>query len=351
MEPIEAEGRRRSNVVEALPTSLLNRRPRPPLSSAAREGILASAANAFDLAVAGINEMKLGLGDDFVEAVVTLERVRGRIILTGMGKSGHVARKIAATLSSTGSPAFFVHPGEASHGDLGMIGRDDAVVALSNSGETAELMNVIEYTRRFGIPLIAITKSRESTLGEKADITLVLPSTPEACPNGQAPTTSTTMTLALGDAIAMALLNRRSFSAEDFKVFHPGGALGKRVRIVRDIMRRGENLLLFNTDVLMETAIIKMTEMRAGCVGIVNEKGDLIGAITDGDIRRSMSADLLSLKVSEVMTPDPVTIRHDALAAEALFVMKERGISAVFVRQGERLVGLADIHDLLAAGL
>ncbi len=301
----------------------------------------------------GLIALADALDESFVAALDLLDAVSGRIIVSGMGKSGHVARKIAATLASTGSPAQFVHPGEASHGDLGMITEKDAVVAISNSGRTAELGDLVAYTRRFDIPLIAITGRRASTLGEAANVTLVLPEVPEACPMGLAPTTSTTMTLALGDAMAIALLERRGFSEEDFQRFHPGGALGNMLLKVTDVMHGIDELPLCTRDTRMDEAILIMTTKRFGCVGVVDDSGDLIGIITDGDLRRHMDPDLLARRAGEVMTPEPQTIRLQALAAEALGVMnmRERPITSIFVVEGRCPRGIVHIHDCLRAGV
>ena len=293
------------------------------------------------------------LDESFVETIDRLHEVTGRIIVTGMGKSGHVARKLAATLASTGSPAQFVHPGEASHGDLGMITPKDAVLALSYSGQTTELGDMVAYTRRYDIPLIAITGRRRSALCDAADVALILPRMPEACPMGLAPTTSTTMALALGDAIAIALLERRGFSAEDFQVFHPGGALGRQLLRVADIMHDAKELPICVPDCPMAEAILIMTAKRFGCVGVVDESGTLIGIITDGDLRRHMDNGLLSLRASDVMTGDPKTIRPQALAVEALRIMnmKDRPITSLFVVESTQPIGIVHIHDCLRAGV
>ncbi len=314
---------------------------------------LAVARRILGLEAEGLIALADGLDENFVAALDLLDAVSGRIIVSGMGKSGHVARKIAATLASTGSPAQFVHPGEASHGDLGMITEKDAVVAISNSGRTAELGDLVAYTRRFDIPLIAITKRRASTLGEAANVTLVLPEVPEACPMGLAPTTSTTMTLALGDAMAIALLERRGFSEEDFQRFHPGGALGNMLLKVTDVMHGIDELPLCTRDTRMDEAILIMTTKRFGCVGVVDDSGGLIGIITDGDLRRHMDPDLLARRAGEVMTPEPQTIRLQALAAEALGVMnmRERPITSIFVVEGRCPRGIVHIHDCLRAGV
>ncbi len=315
-------------------------------------GVLAAEA-------AGLNALSAALDDLFVQAVTLLEgragaHTNGRVVVSGMGKSGHVARKIAATLASTGTPAMFVHPGEASHGDLGMIMATDAVLALSNSGETAELADLVAHSRRFGLPLVAITGRAGSTLALAADVALILPSAPEACPMGLAPTTSTTMQLALGDAIAVALLTRRGFGPADFRVFHPGGKLGAQLRRVRDVMHGGANLPLASPATPMPAALLAMTAKRFGCLGVTDESGRLIGIVTDGDLRRAMGPDLLSRSVEGVMTRNPRAVGPDMLAAEALRIMNDpqRPITALFVvdQQGVA-VGILHIHDLLRDGV
>ncbi|GAN76284.1 KpsF/GutQ family sugar-phosphate isomerase [Acidisphaera rubrifaciens] len=290
----------------------------------------------------------------FGRAIDLLAAVSGRVVVSGIGKSGHVGRKIAATLASTGTPAQFVHPAEASHGDLGMIVPGDAVLALSNSGETAELSDLVTHARRFGLPLIAVTGRAASTLAQAADVALVLPPADEACPMGLAPTTSTTMQLALGDAIAVALLTRRGFTADDFRQFHPAGRLGARLRRVRDLMHTGEALPLAPLDLPMDAAILRITEKRFGCLGVVDQAGGLAGIITDGDLRRAMGPDLLGRRAGEVMNRAPRTIGPDALAADALRVMNApaRPITTLFVTDATgRPVGILHVHDLLRAGL
>ncbi len=287
----------------------------------------------------------------FEQALDRLFAVSGRVVVTGMGKSGHVAGKIAATLASTGTPALYVHPGEASHGDLGMITPNDAVLALSNSGETLELSAVIDYTRRFAIPLVAITGRGDSSLAETADVALILPPSPEACPLGLAPTTSTTMMMALGDALAVALLERRGFSADDFQVLHPGGKLGRQLLRVADIMHKGAELPVIGPDAPMSEALLTMTAKRFGCVGIVGPEGTLLGIVTDGDLRRHMSPGLLDLKAGAIMTERPRTIRPQALAAEALGLMNSSSITSLFVVDNRRPVGILHVHDCLRAGV
>ncbi len=303
---------------------------------------------------AALNALSDSLGAAFSTAIGLLYAATGRVIVTGMGKSGHVARKIAATLASTGTPALFVHPAEASHGDLGMVISGDAVVALSNSGETAELAAIIGHARRIGLPLIAITSVEASTLAEAATVALILPAAPEAGPIGLAPTTSTTMQIALGDAIAIALLARRGFSAVDFREIHPGGKLGARLKRVRDLMHKGDELPLAAPGTTMDRALITMTAKRFGALGVVDSAGKLLGIVTDGDLRRAMGPDLLTRRVDDIMNHMPRTIGPEALAEDALREMNTaaRPFTALFVVDDARMVhGILHIHDLLRAGL
>ena len=289
----------------------------------------------------------------FARAVELLFALDGRVVVTGMGKSGHIARKIAATLSSTGTPALFVHPGEASHGDLGMITKADAVLALSNSGEAAELNDIVGYTRRFAIPLLSMTGTEESSLARTADLALVLPPEPEACPMGLAPTTSTTMMVALGDALAVALMERRGFDHDDYRVFHPGGRLGRVLLKVSAVMHGPERLPLVALDTPMSEAIIVMSEKQFGCVAVADASGALVGIITDGDLRRHMGPDLMSARVEAVMTRNPKTIGPDALAAEALAAMNltDHPFTAILVAEAGKPIGIVSVHDLLRAGV
>ena len=305
-----------------------------------REGVAALAAAMSD-----------GLGPRFVAAVDTIRAARGRVIVTGMGKSGHVARKIAATLASTGTPAFFVHAADASHGDLGMITSDDVMLVLSWSGETEELKDLINYSRRFRIALIAVTVNADSTLGKSADIVLVLPQAREACPHNLAPTTSSLMQLALGDALAIALLESRGFTAVDFGVFHPGGKLGAALKFVRDVMHPGSAVPLIGRDALMSEAIVEMSAKGFGCVAVTNGDGRLLGVVTDGDLRRHMRDDLLRAPVGEVMTASPKTVRPGQLASEALELINSLKITALIVVESDRPVGIVHFHDLLRAGV
>jgi len=315
------------------------------------ESDLASARRVLALEMSGLEALARELDASFVAALDIIGRMTGRLIVTGMGKSGHVARKIAATFASTGTAALFVHPAEASHGDLGMITSTDVVVALSNSGETPEMADLVTYAKRFEIPLIAICGRDGSALAEAADVALILPDSVEACPMGLAPTTSTTVMLALGDALAVAMLERKGFSSDDFFVLHPGGKLGRRLLKVSDLMHGGDDLPVVGKDATMADALIAMTAKGFGCVGIVDEGEGLAGIITDGDLRRHMSPDLPSRTAADVMTTQPTTIRPDALASEALRVMNARSITNLFVVDGNRLVGVLHVHDCLRAGV
>jgi len=292
-----------------------------------------------------------GLGVPFAAAVEAIRNAHGRVIVTGMGKSGHVGRKIAATLASTGTPAFFVHAADASHGDLGMITSDDVMLALSWSGETEELKDLITYSRRFRITLIAVTASTASTLGKSADIVLALPEAREACPHNLAPTTSSLMQLALGDALAIALLESRGFTAVDFGVFHPRGKLGAMLKFVRDVMHEGKAMPRIRRGAPMSEAIVEMTSKGFGCVAIIEGNGKLAGVITDGDLRRHMRADLLQAPVDQVMTKSPKTVRPDQLASEALQLLNSSKITALFVVEQNAPVGIVHFHDLLRAGV
>ena len=291
-----------------------------------------------------------GLGAAFRHAVETIAASPGRVIVTGLGKSGHVGRKIAATFASTGQPAVFVHAAEASHGDLGMVQNGDVIIAVSWSGETPELAAVVTYAKRFAIPLIAITANNDSALGREADIRLCLPSAQEACPNGLAPTTSTTMQLVLGDALAMALLEGKGFTARDFHIFHPGGKLGANLAFVRDVMHRGDRIPRIRVGAKMADAIVEMTSKGFGCVGVFDDAGALVGIVTDGDLRRHLkSHHIVDTPVEEVMTRSPRTIAPDALVAEALEVIS-RKISALLVVEAGEVVGIIHFHDLLGVG-
>ncbi len=287
----------------------------------------------------------------FGRAVETLQAARGRVIVTGIGKSGLVGQKIAATLASTGTPAFFVHPTEAAHGDLGMIAPDDAIVALSWNGESVELVAILTYSRRFKVPLIAITSKPESTLAKHADVVLVLPRAKEACPHGLAPTTSTTMQLALGDCLAVALLEAKGFTAQDYKQYHPGGSLGASLKHVADLMHTGDRLPLARETLAMSEALLVMTEKSLGCLGIVDAAGKLVGMITDGDLRRHMGNDLVNSRTGDIMTKKPNTLPPDMLASAALERINALRLTQMFVLDKGRPVGIVHIHDLLRAGV
>jgi arabinose-5-phosphate isomerase len=331
--------------------------------SALSDGNRQEPALARDLAVArrvlraeidGLQLLARALGAAFGVALDLCAAATGRIVVTGIGKSGHIAHKIAATLASTGSPAQFVHAAEASHGDLGMIGAGDAVLALSNSGNSAELSDIVAYSRRFRIPLIAITGDPRSALAEAADAVLLLPAAAEACSMGLTPTTSTTMMLALGDALAVALLERKGFSTEDFQLFHPGGAIGRRLLRVGDIMHTGEAVPLARPEASMSEAILTMTAKSFGCIGVCDGDGILIGVITDGDLRRHMGDELLGRRVADVMSRHPKTIIASRLAGEALAVMTGQApptTSLFVVDEAGRPTGFIHMHDCVRAGV
>jgi arabinose-5-phosphate isomerase len=322
---------------------------KPAATAGAPADAVAAARRVFAIAAEGIGALSRSLGAEFVACVELFLTIKGRVIVSGMGKSGHVGHKIAATLASTGTPAFFVHAAEASHGDLGMITNDDAVLALSNSGETAELADLIDYTRRFGIKLVAITGKRASSLGSAADIVLELPPAPEACPLGLAPTTSTTLMMALGDALAVALLERRGFTSEDYRVFHPGGKLGRRLLKVKDLMHAGDELPVVAPGTSMPDTILVMTKKTFGIAGVV-ENGKLVGVVTDGDLRRHMNTDLLKKTAGDIMTRNPRSAQGHILAQEALRLMNEWKIACLFVVDDGRPVGIIRLHDILRAG-
>ena len=325
--------------------------PAAQITDADAERDLAAAKRVVELEIAGLQALVDAMGADVIKAIDIIAQVKGRVVISGMGKSGHVARKIAATMASTGTPAMFVHPGEASHGDLGMITSDDAVFALSNSGETTELVDMIDFCKRFEIPLISITGRAGSSLTEASDAPMVIPAAAEACPMGLAPTTSTAVMLALGDAISVALLEKRGFSRDDFHTFHPGGKLGRRLLKVRDIMHGGDELPLVKPDCPMSEALILMTEKGLGCVGVEDANGMLAGIITDGDLRRHMSPDLTTMAVTDVMTVGAKTLNPENLASEALHVLNEYKITNAFVVDEGRPVGVLHIHDCLRAGV
>ena len=316
---------------------------------------IASAVRTLNLEGEGLaqlaKELEGAMAGPFEETVRRLAAVSGRVIVTGIGKSGHIGQKIAATFASTGTPAFFVHPSEASHGDLGMVTRSDLILALSWSGETVELKPVITYSRRFAVPLIAVTSQPASALSQQADVVLLLPRAKEACPHGLAPTTSTTMQLALGDSLAIALLEARGFTAHDFKIFHPGGSLGANLKYVSDIMHRGDRLPLVKSGETMAEALVMMSEKSFGCAGVIDGRGRIIGVITDGDLRRHMGANLLQAEVDGIMTAKPKTIAPTMLASAALELINSSRITALFVVEKQKPVGIVHVHDLLRLGV
>jgi len=314
---------------------------------------LETARRVIEIEAAALQQLAQGLDDSFGAAVSLMLNARGRVILSGMGKSGHIARKIAATLASTGTPAQFVHPAEASHGDLGMLTGDDVLLMLSNSGETPELADMIAYSRRFQIPMIGVASRPGSTLLKQSDVAIVLPQAPEACGTGVVPTTSTTMTLALGDALAVALMEHRRFTPENFREFHPGGKLGAQLSRVADLMHRDDALPLVAGDTAMGDVLLAISQKGFGVAGVVDAQGALVGVITDGDLRRHMEG-LLALTAADVMTAAPKTIAPDALAEQAVSVMNQRKITCLFVVdpvQGGAPQGLLHIHDCLRVGL
>ncbi len=312
-----------------------------------------TAKRTIDKEIEALRMMENGLNGSLSEALDVLEKVEDRVIVTGMGKSGHIARKIAATFASTGTPAFFVHPGEASHGDLGMITEKDAVIAISNGGESKELSDILVYCKRYGIPLISITKNPNSSLGRAGDILLSLPDDGEACPLGLAPTSSTTATLVLGDILAVCLLERKGFTKLDFNRRHPGGKLGAMLQKVSDLMHKGDEMPLVHEDTSMQEVLLVMSSKMLGCVGIINAAGELIGIITDGDLRRWMSPNIMQQTAREIMTQNPKSISPDALASEALGIMNStgKGITQLFAVVDKKPVGLIHIHDCLRTGV
>lgn len=319
-------------------------------SSANANRLLTTARSVIAREVEGLEAVAAALDEKFIALVERIAGLKGRVIVSGMGKSGHIGRKIASTLASTGTPALFVHPSEASHGDLGMITADDLVLCLSNSGETHELRDIISYTRRFTIPLVALVRRQASLLVDAADIAIVLPEVPEASPTG-APTTSTTMMLAYGDALAMVLLERRGFTSEDFGVYHPGGKLGAQFIRVESLMHGGDELPLVPSDWNMQRVLLTITAKRFGCAGVVDASGHLLGIITDGDLRRHMQDGLLAMPAKDVMNTHPITITQAALAAEALGIMNSKSITCLFVVEAGKPVGIIHVHDCLRAGV
>ena len=321
---------------------------------ASADQLIRSGQQALEAEKAGLEALIAAMSDEtgqaFAVAAQLIARSSGRVIVSGMGKSGHIGRKIAATLASTGTPAYFVHPAEASHGDLGVVQPDDVILALSWSGETTELSDIVAYAKRFRVPLIGVSSSRDSALGREADILIELPKAKEACPNGIAPTTSTTMQVALGDALAVALLEARGFSSHDFRTYHPGGKLGAQLKQLSAIMSTGERLPLVAQGTRMGDALVTMSAKGFGCVLVVDAQGLLSGIITDGDLRRHMSRDLLGQSVDQVMTANPASVPPDTLVAEALEIVETRKIGALIVTQDRVPVGLVHVLDLLRIG-
>jgi len=326
-----------------------------PAISRDEAGDLAAARRVLTYAGEALSALGEGLNGEFSRAVDTVMAVKGRVIVSGMGKSGHIARKIAATLASTGTPAQFIHPAEASHGDLGAVTQADALLMLSNSGETQELTDLITFAKRFSIPLIGIASRADSTLLQSADVKLLLPRAKEACPMGLAPTTSTTLMLVLGDALAVALMERKGFSADQYRDFHPGGSLGRGLIRVSDLMHTGEAMPLVGEGATMQEALLMMSKQHFGCVGVTDKKGALAGIITHGDLARHMGSDLLGRELSSVMTRNPKIVSPDQLAAEALKLMNDKKITQLFVLSprdpGKKPVGILHVHDCLRAGL
>ena len=311
-----------------------------------------SAIKTIDSEIDTINHLKDSVkAENLTKALDFMQNSKGRIIITGIGKSGHIGRKIAASLASTGTPSFFVHPAEASHGDLGMITEDDVVVAISNSGESRELIDILNYCKRFGIKLIAITKNAESSLGKAGDVVLELPNNGEACPLGLAPTSSTTATLVLGDILTVGMIERKGFSKEDFNDRHPGGKLGSILKRVSDLMHTGQEMPILDENSNMQAVLLEMTSKRLGCVGFINQAGDLTGILTDGDLRRCLSSKILEEKAIDLMTHNPKTISPNAMTAEALKIMHDKKITNLFVLDGKKPVGVIHIHDLLNNGV
>ncbi len=314
------------------------------------EELIRCGQNVLNTEIEALQKLSQTLGQSFADACLEIYNTKGRVIVTGMGKSGHIGRKIAATLASVGTPAFFVHPGEASHGDLGMITPDDVILALSNSGESKELNDIIAFSRRFGIRMICMVGVADSTLGRASDIIICYPPFEEACSFGMAPTTSTTLSLAMGDALAMTLLEMKGFTKDNYRDRHPGGKLGAMLLKATDLMAKGENMPIVSKDTPMSEALITMTAKSLGCVGVLDEVGTLIGIITDGDLRRHIN-DLMNKKASDVMTTHPKTISPDLLASSAVKMMNDHKITSLFVVQDNKPIGLLHIHSCLSAGV
>ncbi len=310
-----------------------------------------NAIKTIDCEIEAINELKDLLDENLTKALDLIENAKGRIILSGMGKSGHIAKKIAASLASTGTPSFFIHPAEASHGDLGMVTDDDVIIAISNSGESRELIDILNYSKRFGIKLIAITKNPESSLGKAGDIVLRLPNAKEACPLGLAPTSSTTATLVLGDVLTTGMIERRGFSKTQFNERHPGGKLGSILQKVKDLMHTGDEMPILDETAGINEIILEMTSKRLGCVGFVNQNGELTGMFTDGDLRRCINQDLKQVKANNIMTKNPITLSKEIFATEAIKILNERKITNIFIVEDKKPIGVLHIHDLLQKGI
>ena len=323
------------------------------IQSSQQEADRLSAIKTIESEIETLKELRNSVSSEsLTQALDCMQKSKGRIIITGMGKSGHIGKKIAASLASTGTPSFFVHPAEASHGDLGMITEDDVVIAISNSGESKELIDILNYCKRFGITLISITKNAESSLGKAGNITLLLPNSGEACPLGLAPTNSTTATLVLGDILTVGMIERKGFSKEDFNDRHPGGKLGSILKRVQDLMHTGQEMPLLDENSNMQSVLLEMTSKRLGCVGFVNGAGKLTGILTDGDLRRCLSSKILEEKASNLMTQNPKTIPPNALTAEALKIMHDKKITNLFVVDNDKIpIGVIHIHDLLNNGV
>ncbi len=309
-----------------------------------------NAINTIDCEIEAIEELKNTLDDSLTKALDLIEQAKGRIILTGMGKSGHIAKKIAASLASTGTPSFFMHPAEASHGDLGMVTEEDVIIAISNSGESRELIDVLNYSKRFGIKLIAITKNPESSLGKAGDIVLKLPQAKEACPLGLAPTSSTTATLVLGDVITVGMIERKGFSKAQFNQRHPGGKLGSILQRVKDLMHTGDEMPILEEHSTLKELILEMTSKRLGCVGLINKNGELTGIFTDGDLRRCIEKNAQSALAIDIMTKNPTTATKDMFTSEAVKIMNDKKITNMFVVENKKPIGAIHIHDLLKNG-
>ena len=316
-----------------------------------KDQIIAQGQQILDVEINGLQALRNSISNEFYNVCNAIFNNASRVVVTGMGKSGHVGKKIAATLASTGTPAFFVHPAEATHGDLGMISKEDIILMLSNSGNTVELQAIINYAQRFSIPIIAITKYADSMLGKASQYILLLPDVNEACVLGIAPTTSTTNTLALGDAIAITLLAMRGFSKEDFNIFHPGGALGKQLLAVNKIMHTNNEIPKVYQHISMTEAILTITSHHFGCACVINNANEMVGIITDGDLRRYIDKDLLSKSVDDIMNMNFISISPDVTTAKALSIMEENKITMLFIIENKKPIGIIHLHDLLRLGV